>query len=81
MVKITILFGACSSFGSGGLNVQPPKGDELFVKLVNDYPDTWGRTPSKYEPLFQDNFERGMDAIYGEYSELSRMLINGGKYV
>jgi len=76
-----ILFGAGASKYSGGLNTQPPLGNELIEKLAERFPDTWGdRWGIKIESFIPD-FEKGMtelirvmDRSGGDYSQYLRDL-------
>jgi hypothetical protein len=61
-----ILFGAGASYGSEHVSPYcPPLGKDLFDKLAENYPDSWGRLPpgisrSKFVP----NFELGMKDLW-----------------
>ncbi len=64
-MKNIVLFGAGASFGSKNIIPESPVlGGDLFIKLVNLYPNTWGKIPQDYSSKFQEiNFEVGMLSI------------------
>ena len=63
--KNVVLFGAGASHGCG--KVVPntaPLGNELYDRLRSRFPNRWGKITSRCAPLFQNNFEKGMQALY-----------------
>ena len=61
-MKKLIVFGAGASFGSEK-DSMPPLSDSLFTKLVEKYPNNWGRIDEETATVFQDDFEKGMEKI------------------
>jgi hypothetical protein len=75
-VRIVLLVGA-------GATVQPPLGDQLFIRLVHSYPDTWGNLPESVVTEFQvanAGFERGMAALREEGVHTQAALIDMSIY-
>ena len=68
-MKNIFLFGAGASHGSGGVNIIPPLGRELFIKLRDVFPQTWGSLPLSLHNLFDKNFEFGMEEVWKKYSQ------------
>lgn len=85
-----MLFGAGASNGSGGLYGSPPLGKDLLELLSHEYPETWGRIPTRIRDSFigvsgRPDFESGMAALYegqlrDEVLNLSDLLKDMGKY-
>lgn len=67
-MKNIFLFGAGASYGCKGTNFTVPIGKKLFPLLKKRFPDTWGRLPKNLNAKFSDNFEAGMEIIWGKYS-------------
>ena len=62
---ILLLFGAGASVGSLGTNEKPPLGTELFGKLSQEYPATWGVIPGNFAGIFRrEGFEAGMNSLW-----------------
>jgi hypothetical protein len=66
---IVFLFGAGASFGAGDiLPERPPLGGQLYQRLSECFPSTWGNMPSDIKRTFQQlGFESGMEIIYRDY--------------
>src|SRR3989344_3495636 len=76
--KILLLFGAGASNGSGGVNIIPPLGNELFKELCNQFPDSWnykikGNLREKFE---KEGFEIGMQSLYKNPEDLAADVAN-----
>lgn len=66
-----VFFGAGAS--NGTLNVEPespPLGPMLYSKLVQAFPNTWGRLPSSLAKKFENFFEDGMDELWQNHSNV-----------
>lgn len=70
-MKNVFLFGAGASYASNGTNFQPPLGNQLFLILKKKFPSTWGQLPNAISSEFADNFERGMNIIWRQYSQVT----------
>jgi hypothetical protein len=65
MAKHLIIFGAGASHGSDDTKLTPPLGGiDLFNALVSFNPSGWGKLTETQAQLFQDDFEKGMEAIF-----------------
>ena len=72
--KVLILFGAGASNGSGGILDPPPLGRDLFTRLSNQFPNSWGKLSEKYRSKFSENFEKGMEMFYNEVDDYTQYL-------
>jgi hypothetical protein len=69
-----LFFGAGASHGVGGVNSIPPLGTQLFSELTKRFPESWGKILPIDARLFAQNFEYGMDSIYGKLPNTSDLL-------
>ena len=70
MKSIVLLFGAGASYGAGDIiPEQPPLGFQLYKRLAEIYPSSWGVFPSTLKVNFEENFEAGMEIIYKDHSQ------------
>jgi hypothetical protein len=80
---ILFLFGAGASLGSGGTTPTPPSGSELFGRLCQAYPETWGNISGQLANDFStSNFETGMLSLYqspGPHN-VNKLLLDLGIY-
>lgn len=75
-LRVVFLFGAGASNGCGTiLPHQPPVGGELFAKLVESFPQSWGKIPRDLENLFGKGFEIGMAKLWREYPNIKDQLL------
>ncbi len=64
-----LLFGAGASFGGGDfLPERPPLGNQLFAELSRCFKGSWGALPTDAAAAFTDNFERGMEMVWENWS-------------
>lgn len=84
-MNIAVLIGAGASYGAGGIAPeQPPRGDELFDRLQQEFPESWGSLLDDEEcQAFGGDppFEAGMKMLWENNDErLSRLLIDMAIY-
>lgn len=66
-----VLFGAGASAGCGRIYPStPPTGKQLFLKLAEAFPDTWGELPKNLKIIFQKDFEDGLDELWYKHTEI-----------
>ena len=71
-----ILFGAGASFGAGYIIPEkPPLGNQLFNRLKDFFPASWGRLPQEIDVVFAAAFEKGMKIVYDHYSQVIAPLM------
>jgi hypothetical protein len=59
------LFGAGASHGCGAVAPhRPPLGRELYDRLCQSFPESWGSLPSDVADAFGADFETGMDRLW-----------------
>ncbi len=65
-----ILFGAGASFGAGDIIPEkPPLGNQLYNRLKDFFPASWGRLPHEIDVVFAADFEKGMNIVYEHHSQ------------
>ncbi len=74
--KHVVVFGAGASFGSDNVRT-PPLANNLFEEIVKYDPHGWGNISVKYKPIFNDDFEAGMDTIAKDYPNKVARLQKG----
>jgi len=75
-IKTLFLFGAGASKGCGEIYpYSPPVGNELYLSLCNEYPESWGRIPSELDTIFLESFEMGMNALWINNTDLCYQLL------
>jgi hypothetical protein len=78
-VNLAVLIGAGASFGAGGTGPQrPPRGVELFGRLEDAFPDSWGALLDDEERKVFDGdppFESGMKMLWDKGGQQVRRLI------
>jgi hypothetical protein len=78
--KALLLFGAGASYGAMGISpYAPPLGPDLFGKLSETFPNSWGKVSNEVADIFQNNGpEKGMEALdddaYGHRWDLVRLI-------
>ncbi len=71
-----VLFGAGASFGAGDIIPEkPPLGLQLYKRLKELFPATWGSLPKRIDGIFTNDFENGMGIIYEQYSQAIASLM------
>ncbi len=56
--KILLLLGAGASYGAGYQdNEKIPIGYKLFLELIKEFPNTWGRIPKDLYDMYKNNYE------------------------
>lgn len=73
-----VLFGAGASYGSHGIvPCSPPLGTDLFGALRRAFPATWGTFSPSLGELFDEHFEKGMQALAELYPKAKQPLQDG----
>jgi hypothetical protein len=84
-VNIAVLIGAGASFGAGGIAPErPPRGNELFDRLQEEFPESWGTLLDADEcDAFGGDppFESGMKMLWDKGGQrVQRLIIDMGIY-
>ncbi|MBW1613551.1 MAG: hypothetical protein JRJ57_06145 [Deltaproteobacteria bacterium] len=71
-----VLFGAGASFGAGDIIPEkPPLGNQLYNRLKDFFPTSWGRLPKEIDEVIAADFEKGMNIVYEQYSQIIAPLM------
>jgi hypothetical protein len=75
-IRLAFLMGTGASKGAGGvMPYDPPLGSELYDRLREHFPGTWGTVSEPLDALFRDNFELGIAELWANQSSGSSQLI------
>jgi hypothetical protein len=80
--RIAVLLGAGASYGAGAIEPElPPLGNDLFERLQEAYPNTWGAVPENLTALFEADFETGMIELWNRAdSQVQMAIIDMARY-
>jgi hypothetical protein len=74
--RVLLLFGAGASYGALGVSPKPPLRADLFSKLCERFPGTWGKLSAEIADIFSNRGpEKGMEALDDAEHGLSANLV------